>query len=65
MGVAQVNEAYFEDASFISAPGEVQPGYTVPSNGGRPSSGPKPPPTLTVGRGANLPLWTDYLGPDP
>lgn len=61
VGAAQVNEAYFEDASFIRLR-EVSLSYTVPSNVAalfRANSA-----TLTVA-GRNLALWTDYLGPDP
>ena len=61
VGVAQVNEAYYEDASHIRLR-EVSVSYTIPSNVAalfRANSA-----TISLA-GRNLALWTDYLGPDP
>lgn len=61
VGVAQVNEAYYEDASFIRLR-EVSLTYSLPADIARYFRARGA--SLSVG-GRNLALWTDYGGPDP
>ena len=61
VGVAQVNEAYDQDGSFLRLR-EVSVSYTLPTAWAAAFRATTASITLA---GRNLALWTDYSGPDP